>query len=99
MRGSPVNRSQGKSTFCRPLPSWNGPVWWNCEGQQELTKSKALGTWVIDANGERVEPGFSQSIFIPTFFACALIPALLPSSILTNFATPSRFLARAAGLV
>jgi hypothetical protein len=47
------------------LRCFNLRVWWNCDGQRELSKSKALGTWVIDAGGERVEPGSSQSILSP----------------------------------
>ena len=60
-------------------------------------KSKALGVWVIDADAEVAEERSSQSISSPAHFAYALMPALLLCTSLPNFATPSRFLARAAG--
>jgi hypothetical protein len=41
------------------------------EANEKLSKSKALGVWVIDANGERVEWG-PQSIFSPVLSASAL---------------------------
>jgi len=58
------------------------PCGGTAKANEKLSKSKALGTWVIDANGETVEERFSQSISSPTLSACALTPALLPSSIL-----------------
>jgi hypothetical protein len=54
---------------------------------------------VIDAKGEIVEERSSQSILSYALSAQALIPVLAAASISANFATPSRFLARAAGVV
>jgi hypothetical protein len=45
--------------------------------------------------GKEWNEGCPKSISSPALFAYALIPALAFSSILANFATPSRFLAKA----
>jgi hypothetical protein len=53
----------------------NGVSWHRMKWKLSLSKSKALGTWVIDANGERVQERSSQSIFSPMVSACVLMPA------------------------